>query len=103
MAEQTNKQKHEFSKLLYIRECLSQKEIAGRVGVSEKTVGAWKRSDAEKGINWDKLKAALTTTKESQLEMMYEQLNNLNSDIASRVEGKRFGDSRHYDSILKLT
>lgn len=69
----------EFAKILYINQNLSQKEIAERVGVTEKTIGKW----IIKG-GWDKLRRSLLTTKKQQIAMMYDQLEWQNKEIASR-------------------
>ena len=34
-------QEHEFAKILYVHQNLTQKEIAERVSVTEKTIGKW--------------------------------------------------------------
>lgn len=43
MADLTNTQKKEWARTLYLRENLTQQEIADRVGVSRVTVSNWCR------------------------------------------------------------
>lgn len=85
----------EYAKLLFIQR-LTQKEIAERVGVAEKTIGRW----VEAG-KWDALRKSITITKQSQIVMLYNQLDVLQQDIQSRE--KKVGTSGEVDSIRKLT
>jgi len=89
--------KKEHARLLYTHEKLNQKETAKRAGVTEKTIGSW-----IKLYEWDKMRAALTITKEQQLRMMYSQLNEINVAISEREEGKRYASSKEADTINKL-
>ena len=41
MAELTNTQKKEWAKSLYLRESMTQQELANRVGVSRVTISNW--------------------------------------------------------------
>jgi transcriptional regulator with XRE-family HTH domain len=72
-------QEKEYARILYVSERITYKEIAERVGVTEKTIGRW----AEIG-NWDKLRKSLLTTRDNQLVHWYNQLENINEDIAHR-------------------
>lgn len=72
-------QEKEYARVLFISENLSQKEIAERVGVQEKTLGKW----IEEG-EWKKLKRSLLNTRHNQLNMLYDQLEWLNNHIATR-------------------
>jgi len=98
MSVLTNKQKREWAQTLYVNQGMEQKQIALKVGVSEKTVGTWK-----KDYKWEGLKAAVLTTKSEQLKMFYAQLNALNIDITSRDVGKRYANNSESDTIVKLT
>jgi hypothetical protein len=90
-------EKKNHAKLLYTKELLTQKECAQRAGVTEKTMGKWVEQ-----YNWNKERAALTITREQQLSMLYNQLNEINNDIAGREEGKRYATSKEADIIGKL-
>jgi transcriptional regulator with XRE-family HTH domain len=99
MANLTIQQKREWAKLLFIRENLTQKEIAERVGVSAVTMNKWVKSG-----NWENLKVSITITKEEQLKNLYRQLAEINRTIAERPaeKGNRFATSAESDIISKL-
>ena len=73
-------QEKELAKILYTKQRMSQKDIAQKVGVTEKTITKWKEAE-----NWDKLKESLLITKDSQIRMLYTQLENKNQEIATRA------------------
>ncbi|MDR1454102.1 MAG: DDE transposase family protein [Tannerella sp.] len=100
MAEtkRSREQKKEWAKLLYTREHLSQKEIAEKVAVSAVTVNKWVKDGA-----WDRLKQSMLLTRDTQLARLYMQLDELNTSILSREEGRRFADTKEADTISKLT
>jgi uncharacterized protein YjcR len=89
-------QKKEWAKLLFIRENLSQKEIAEKVGISTVTINKWAQADG-----WTKLKQSMLTTRETQLSRLYMQLDELNTMIMSREAGSRFADSKEADEFNK--
>lgn len=68
----------DYGKRLFI-EGNTQKEIARRLGRTEKTIGKWK----EEG-KWDELRKSLLTTKDTQLTSFYNQLDRLNKEIETR-------------------
>lgn len=92
----TKTKQREYAKLLYIHHGLSQKEIAGRVEVSEKTVGKWKEAEG-----WDKQKRSLIIVKDEQLADMYEKLETLNRHIKD-TKGNLV-DTKDVDALSKLT
>lgn len=96
MAKLNNAQKKEWAKLLFIKENLTQKEIAEKVGVSQQTMTRWVNSE-----KWEELKVSITITREEQLRNLYRQLAELNKEIASR-DGNRFPNSAEADTITKL-
>ncbi|MBY0244495.1 MAG: putative DNA-binding transcriptional regulator [Sphingobacteriaceae bacterium] len=92
-------QKKELAKLLYTKEGITtQKELALRVGVSERTMSKWVNSES-----WETLRESLVVTKEQQLRMLYMQLTELTDNINSRTEGSRFPNSKEADVYVKLT
>lgn len=93
-------QKKEMAKLLFTRENQSQKEIAERVGVAEKTVSRW--VNANEG-EWRRIRQSLIITKEEQLRSIYEQIDELNTEIKKREPGKRYANSKDADTLAKLT
>lgn len=93
----TNRQKKDFAKSLYLREHITQKEIAERVGISAVTVNKWVNAEG-----WEKLKASLSVTRDEQLANMYNQIAEINTNIAKREEGARYPNSKESDIINKI-
>ena len=98
MADLTNAQKKEWAKTLYLRENLTQQEIADRVGVSRVTVSNWVRSG-----KWEEQKAGLTLTRQEQVANLYRQVAEINRSISARTEGERFPNSKEADILGKLS
>lgn len=98
MADLTNAQKKEWAKTLYLRENLTQQEIAERVGVSRVTVSNWVRSG-----KWEEQKAGLTLTRQEQVSNLYRQVAEINRAISKRPEGERFPNSKEADILGKLS
>lgn len=90
--------KQYLAKILYTREQLTAKVVAKRVGVSEKTIGAW----VDK-FGWKNLRNRLLVSKDQVLNNLYEQLEELNNTIRQRNEGARFGDTKEADILIKYT
>lgn len=68
----------DYARRLYL-DGNTQKEIAQRLGRTEKTIGKWK----EEG-KWEDLRKSLLVTKDTQLASLYSQLDKLNKEIQSR-------------------
>lgn len=98
MADLTNAQKKEWAKTLYMRENLTQQEIAERVGVSRVTVSNWVRAG-----KWEEQKAWLTLTRQEQVANLYRQVAEINRAISARAEGERFPNSKEADILGKLS
>ena len=98
MADLTNAQKKEWAKTLYLRENLTQREIAERVGVSRVTVSNWVRSG-----KWEEQKAGITLTRQEQVANLYRQVAEINRAISARAEGERFPNSKEADILGKLS
>lgn len=98
MADLTNVQKKEWAKTLYMRENLTQQEIAERVGVSRVTVSNWVRAG-----KWEEQKAGLTLTRQEQVANLYRQVAEINRAISARAEGERFPNSKEADILGKLS
>lgn len=97
MAELTIAQKKEWAAMLYLKEHLTQQEIAEKVGVSRVTISKWIKVE-----KWEERKVALTLTREEQISNLYRQVAAINSNILSREEGKRFANPSEADSLNKL-
>lgn len=98
MAELTNQQKREWARTLYLKENLTQQEIAERVGVSRVSISNWARSG-----KWEEQRTALTLTREEQVHALYRQVAEINRAIAARPEGERFATAAEADVIGKLS
>lgn len=75
----TKQVEKDFAKLLFVNDNVSQKEIAIRLKVSEKTVGKWCKDG-----NWESLKKSMLVTKDNQLTALYNQLETLTNEIKTR-------------------
>ena len=72
----------EYAKFLFTEKNFTQKEIAEKADVTEKTLAKWiSENDGE----WKKLKTSLLTTKPQQLKSLYDQLTRINEEIRSRA------------------
>lgn len=96
MSRESERRK-EFAKILFLRSNKSQKEIADLANVSEKTLSKWKTSE-----NWERLKSSIVITKDEQLRRVYQQINELTTQIEKRAEGERYADSSEADTLAKL-
>lgn len=97
MADLTAKQKKAWAKTLYLKENLTQKEIAEKVGVSRISVIRWIKDE-----NWEDLKTSLTLTREEQIGNLYRQVSEINRAIADKPEGERYANSKEADILGKL-
>ena len=97
-ADLTNAHKKEWAKTLYLRENLTQQEIADRVGVSRVTVSNWVRAG-----KWEEQKAGLTLTRQEQVANLYRQVAEINRAISARAEGERYPNSKEADILGKLS
>jgi Putative transcription regulator (DUF1323). len=97
MAELTIKQKREWAEMLFLKEHLTQGEIAEKVGTSRQSINKWARDG-----KWDERRAALSLTRESQIEQLYQQVAEINNTIRKRPEGERYASPSESDSLNKL-
>lgn len=98
MAALNNSQKKQWAQTLYLRENLTQLEIAERVGVLRVTVSKWVRDG-----KWEEQKAGITLTRQEQVANLYRQVAEINRTIATRHEGERFPNSKEADILGKLS
>lgn len=92
----TNKQKQEWAKMLFLQNQYTQKDIAAKVGVQEKTITRWVH-----GEDWEKLRKSMLTTKSEILRTFYDILDNLKKKVAASEDG--IGDTKLADMIVKYT
>ena len=98
MNELTNIQKKDWARMLFLKENLTQGEIAERVGVARATINRW--AQAEK---WEEQKVGLTLTRETQVASLYRQVAEINRAIMEKPEGQRFANSKEADILGKLS
>ena len=97
MAEELKaNQRKEWAKLMYLKENITQQEIADRVGVSRVTVNKWVKE-------WEGLKLNLLQTREERISSTLTQLDELDRSIAGKEEGKRYPSAAEADIRRKLT
>lgn len=96
-ADLSIKQKKDLAKMIYLKEHLTQAEVAERVGVSKQTLCKWVKTE-----KWEELKASVSLTREEQLSNLYRQVAEINKAIVGRKDGERFATSKEADTINKL-
>lgn len=69
----------DLAKMLFVNDGVLQKDIALRLGVTEKTVGKWVKEG-----EWDKLKVSMLVTKDKQIKDLYNQLEKVINEISTR-------------------
>lgn len=92
------KKKQDYAKLLFLKEHLSQKEIAVKVGVTEKTIGKWVNQQ-----EWQVLKSSETITIHEQIKRTLNQIHQINIAISEREDGKKFPSNQEADILSKLS
>lgn len=95
MAELTNQQKKEWAQLLFTNGDSTQKDIALKVGVSEKTMCKWVKEG-----NWEDLRKSLLTTKNEILRNLYNLLDKISTKLK---EEESIGNSKIADMYVKYT
>ncbi len=91
----TSKHKREWAQELYLTGKYSQKAIAAKVDVTEKTVGKWKEK-----YHWDQLRRSLLSSKKEEIAFLYRQLSSLRELFDENGE---LMNSKEADAVLKLT
>lgn len=91
----SNKEKKEYAWLLFREGTLTQKAIAEKVGVSEKTISGWKDTE-----QWESKRRSLYNTREDILVDMYLIFENTKNQIK---EKGGVANSKDGDAILKLS
>lgn len=87
----------DLARTLYISSPMTQKQIAEKIDVSEKTMTAWVNDG-----QWEGLKKSLTTTKQEQLAMLYEILAKMNAEGKAALEDDDPNTNPDSDGIIKI-
>lgn len=85
----------EYAKLLFIKEGLSQKEIAERVKVTEKTISKWVNEG-----NWCGLKRSMMSTRTQIITGLQNQMERWQIAIEQREGG--LASTKEADVLIKL-
>lgn len=94
----TLKQKKEYAAILFLKENLTQAEIAEKVGVSRQTINKWVKAE-----KWEERLAGISMTKEEQIKNLYRQITEINEKIKGREKGERHATTAEADTINKLS
>lgn len=97
MPELSRAKKKELAKQIYLRDNLSQKEIAEMVEVSTKTLCKWVNDE-----KWDTEKSAYTITREQQIQRIYGHISAINQAISDREPPQNVPDAKEADTLNKL-
>jgi transcriptional regulator with XRE-family HTH domain len=97
MTELTIAQKKEYAAILYLKENLTQQEIAEKVGISRQSLGRWIKAE-----KWEERKTGITLTREEQIANLHRQVAEINKSIMEREPGKRFASPSEADTLGKL-
>jgi transcriptional regulator with XRE-family HTH domain len=98
MADLTREQKKEWAAMLFLKENLTQQEIAEKVGTTRQTISKWANSE-----KWEERKAGITLTREEQIKNLYRQVAEINDVIAEREKGQRYATTLEADTLSKLS
>ena len=84
-SEMTMTMRKDYARMLYLKDNLSQAEIAVRVGTSPQTITKWKAEG-----NWESLKANFVISRQETLSRTYAQINQIFDSLESNdLEGTR--------------
>ena len=90
-------QKKEYAGVLYLKDNLTQQEIAEKVGVSRQTLSKWIKAE-----KWEERKVGITLTREDQISNLHRQVAEINKVIMEREAGKRYATPSEADTLGKL-
>lgn len=93
MARKPDSAKQEFAYLLYMNGDL-QKEIAQRVGVTEKTIGKWVEDNG-----WKEKRSGKNISRSELINKGLLTMNKIMEDMLSDKEGENY--SSHMDQLIK--
>jgi len=79
--ETTMALKRDYARMLFLKDNLSQSEIAERVGTSAQSITKWKTEG-----KWDSLKANFVISRQETLSRTYAQINQIFSELETKNE-----------------
>ena len=74
-------QKKEYAGVLYLKDNLTQQEIAEKVGVSRQTLSKWIKAE-----KWEERKVGITLTREDQISNLHRQVAEINNATPSEAD-----------------
>jgi transposase len=95
--ELTRHQKRDMAQALYVSGVTVQKELAVRVGVTEKTISKWVNDG-----NWEQLRMNIPLVKHQQLQKMYKEFERFNQHIENKPDGKQWATKAESDARTQL-
>lgn len=91
----TEEQQRDYARMLFTRFDETIKSIVQKTGASEAVLRKWIKDG-----NWEGMRRSLLTAKETQLELLYDILNNITNRVKQDEEG---GNTKDADLIIKYT
>jgi DNA-binding XRE family transcriptional regulator len=98
MKKEQYKIKKELAKSIFMQGVYTQDEISNLVGISRVSIGKWIKDG-----KWEEMRTASTITPQKIIYQLTQQIDDINKNILSRPEGKRFATTKEADAILKLS
>ena len=98
MADLTKKQQKEYARTLYLKENLTQQEIAERVGCARQTLARWIKTE-----KWSAMKVWMARGKAQQIANLYRQAQELHERIRAREKVERHATSAEPAILSKLS
>jgi transcriptional regulator with XRE-family HTH domain len=92
-----NEKSKGYAKILFVKDKLTQKEIAVKTGKTEATISKWVTAG-----NWEKERKNFLLTRQEQMSYLLDELGELNAAIRKKPEGARYADSKEGDVRRKL-
>ncbi len=86
-----------IAKSLFLDGNYTQEEIAAKIGTTRQTISRWIKEGA-----WEELKASVSITPDQIIVQLNAQIIEINNNINSREEGKRFATPAEADAINKI-
>jgi transcriptional regulator with XRE-family HTH domain len=86
-----------YAKILFIKDKLTQKEIAAQTGITEKTISKWVNDG-----KWQSEQKNFVLTRQEQMGNLLDELTEINNFIRTKDKGFRFADSKLGDVRRKL-
>lgn len=91
-------QKKDYAKILFIRDGLTQKQVANKTGEPERTISSWIKEE-----QWELQRKALTASKAEQLAFLYDILAKLTEHGKQALEDDDPATNPDTDAIDKIS